>query len=705
MSTMRRRHRIVCSSDEEDEEEEVVVEVSPPPRQPPRVVEEDDSTTANLNFETVTLNSPAPPTPTPSSEVADCAVGRVLQEMGLRLRVEWLQSCLAQLEGSVPRFRAFDDATKAKLCFQQFLYSDMNLSGAGELPPNVHTLHSVDIKGPFVLQVDEIVNISCPLRGRYQESSAGIKRCLKLSMTDGIQRVFGMEYRPIKGLDVMAPAGIKVAICNVNVRHGLLMLVPEVFEILGGMVEELEGVRQRLVKEVNKPPRGKRTRNGVVPPLATRLTRAAWPVEGATAPECPDAPRGSDRPPLYQERGTLPGIRASNRFGDVAAPIRREDAETDLSFVEAMDMSSIPASNRVAALNRREDAESGLSPLESMHASSTAAVSRGDVAASISREDTEIGLSPMEAMHASSTAAVSWGDVAASISREDTEIGLSPMEVMDDEESHMVDIDTMSTIPSSSTTGEDIAVSVNTEDAAPISLRNGAMDAEDIDSIDAGIVSDTLAQGRTQSNIPVHITTVDSEDELPTAAIDAEEVCMADELEHPFILTGDKEIPFTYMASLSAKWAAAMDKTSSVKGKIKCFLTGVKSFKYKERSTYELRVYVDDGSLISEILIDHNVVQKGTGYSPMEVTNALASSDKKQENDMKETMKQFQRFLMNFEGTMIVEMNEESPFPVATEMNQGCPASDAWLLLRRLQSSTSVQLQPHRGSDTIHLSP
>ncbi|XP_019190630.1 PREDICTED: recQ-mediated genome instability protein 1 isoform X2 [Ipomoea nil] len=661
MSTMRRRHRIVCSSDEEDEEE-----VAPQPRQPPRVVEEDDSTTANLNFETVTLNSPAPPTPPPSSEVADCAVGRVLQEMGLRLRVEWLQSCLAQLEGSIRGFRAFDDATKAKLCFQQFLYSDMNLSGAGELPLNVHTLHSVDLKGPFVLQVDEIVNISCPLRGRYQESSAGIKRCLKLSMTDGMQRVFGMEYRPIKGLDVMAPAGTKVAICNVNVRHGLLMLVPEVFEILGGMVEELEGVRQRLVKEVNKPPRGKRTRNGVVPPLATRLTRAAWPVEGASAPECPDAPKGSDRPPLYQERGTLSGTHASNRFGDVAAPIRREDAETDLSFVEAMDISSIPASNRVAALSRRVDAESGLSP--------------------------------MEAMHASSTAAVSWGDVEASISREDTEIGLSPIEVMDVEESHMVDIETMSTIPSSSTTGEDIAVSVHTEDSAPISLPNGAMDAEDIDSIDAGIVSDTLAQGRTQSNIPVHITTVDSEDELPTEAIDAEEVCMADELEHPYILTGDKEIPFTYMACLSAKWAAAKDKTSSVKGKIK-------GFRYQRRSTYELRVYVDDGSLISEILIDHNVVQKGTGYSPMEVTNALASSDIKQQNDMKETMKQFQRFLENFEGTMIVEMNKESPFPVATEMNQGCPASDAWLLLRRLQSFTSVQLQPHRGSDTIHLSP
>lgn len=40
---------------------------------------------------------------------------------------------------------------------------------------------------------------------------------------------------------------------------------------------------------------------------------------------------------------------------------------------------------------------------------------------------------------------------------------------------------------------------------------------------------------------------------------------------------------------------------------LQCFLTGVKGFHYKQRTTYELQVYVDDGSLISEILISHNV--------------------------------------------------------------------------------------------------
>lgn len=32
-----------------------------------------------------------------------------------------------------------------------------------------------------------------------------------MSMTDGVQRVFGMEYRPIKDLEVLAPAGLKVS--------------------------------------------------------------------------------------------------------------------------------------------------------------------------------------------------------------------------------------------------------------------------------------------------------------------------------------------------------------------------------------------------------------------------------------------------------------------------------------------------------------
>ncbi|MQL93782.1 hypothetical protein Taro_026431, partial [Colocasia esculenta] len=66
-----------------------------------------------------------------------------------------------------------------------------------------------------------------------------------------------------------------VTIQNVHIRRGLLMLVPEVIEVLGGLVEDLEAARERLVHEVNKPPRGKRKQP--VLSLSERASLAAWP--------------------------------------------------------------------------------------------------------------------------------------------------------------------------------------------------------------------------------------------------------------------------------------------------------------------------------------------------------------------------------------------------------------------------------------------
>ncbi|KAE8675548.1 RecQ-mediated genome instability protein 1 [Hibiscus syriacus] len=264
----RRRLRLHCSSDEEGEgtqqqpqnepphESSAVsnqpVSLSPPNPNPaePLPISDDDFVDVDESFAPSPVDDAA--APVTLGESSGSPIGDSLSRMGLKLRREWLDSCIQGLERSVPRFSALDVSAKAKLCFQQFLLSDMNYSGGGILPENVDSMHLVDLKGPFVLQVDEIVNISCPLKGRYQDTPSGIKRCLKLSMTDGVQRIFGMEYRPIKDLHVLAPSGLK----------------------------DIETARQRLVAEVNKPPRGKRTKIGVVPPLATRATLAAWPLNG-----------------------------------------------------------------------------------------------------------------------------------------------------------------------------------------------------------------------------------------------------------------------------------------------------------------------------------------------------------------------------------------------------------------------------------------
>lgn len=199
---MRRRVlRVVSSSSDEGDE----VAVSPLPAEEGEDVEEDDQTLSNLNFHGVTLdssNSISNPTPrnpnafqpvpfnisddemdgngsvggagagnvssepnrssvtrnsTSNHPCADGPISSILQGMGLRLRREWLESCIQGLERSLQGFSGLNDSTKAKLCFGQFLLADMNFCGAGCLPENVHSLNMVDLKGPFVLQVNELI--------------------------------------------------------------------------------------------------------------------------------------------------------------------------------------------------------------------------------------------------------------------------------------------------------------------------------------------------------------------------------------------------------------------------------------------------------------------------------------------------------------------------------------------------------------------
>ncbi|KAJ9568540.1 LOW QUALITY PROTEIN: hypothetical protein OSB04_004506 [Centaurea solstitialis] len=648
----RRRLRIITSSDEEEEEDddELVTEVQPPP--PPPQQQHNDNNSNNieidcetLNLQDVTLSSsnsttnptnqsdyihldtlsdedfldafehlePSPPQPSEHSRssgvgstggeaASDSPVARVLEGLGLRLRSEWLDSCLVGLRNAVPGFSGFDDAKKAKLCFERFLLFDMNKCGV--LPNNVHRMHLVDLPGPFVLQVDEIVNISQPLRERYKKSSSGLKRCLKLSMTDGVQRVFGMEYQPIKDLEALAPAGLKycrtiklinvvvsaecdhglcpyllrVAISNVHVRHGILMLVPEVFQVLGGLVEELDAARQRLVTEVNKPPRGKRTRTGVVPPLATRATRAAWPAEEihVSAPINNPVPQRAS-PMQVDDRGSgsTPASVSGRVSSNSAVPVHREHVGHHLPRNEVE--SAVPT--------RRENIEP--CPSNSAEESSAAMhMETESFAVPIPRESVDTTLLREEPI--------------IPLQREHAESFPSPIVLSDDGDTHMAPAENHSTLRSS-------------------------------------------------------------------------------------------EIPFTYLASLSAKWAASKDKASHVEGKIKCILTGVKGFQYKEGAHMSF-------SLISEILVDHNVVQKKIGYSPEEVATALSCSNPSRVQEMKDRMKQFR-------GMMLIRMNEASTLPVATEMHQGCPPSDAWLLLSRLKSSNDDQEPQGRQLDPINLSP
>lgn len=137
------------------------------------------------------LNPPSPPPPLNHVVTTGSPVGDFLSRMGLSLRREWLESCLHGLQISLPAFSSLDVAAKAKLCFEQFLFSDMNYSGGAVLPHNVASMHLVDLPGPFVLQVCCIFsvqvqfNVAC-LFCQFLPMFIGLSGCKRFSRCDSI---------------------------------------------------------------------------------------------------------------------------------------------------------------------------------------------------------------------------------------------------------------------------------------------------------------------------------------------------------------------------------------------------------------------------------------------------------------------------------------------------------------------------------------
>lgn len=70
-------------------------------------------------------------------------------------------------------------------------------------------LHNEPLPGKFLLQLDEVVNISAGFKERYNEKFE--PRCLKLHLTDGSQRLVALEYQPLPALSINTPAGTKAS--------------------------------------------------------------------------------------------------------------------------------------------------------------------------------------------------------------------------------------------------------------------------------------------------------------------------------------------------------------------------------------------------------------------------------------------------------------------------------------------------------------
>ena len=150
---------------------------------------------------------------------------------------------------------------------------DMNGSGVLEkasLPSKINEKEKYQLKGRWMLQIESITNVGVGMEQRKEDhknaekdqrkmvidlvdaeeefSSSDeydeiedrgkreySKRMLKICLSDGKQKVWGIEYQNIPDLNI-ASVGQKVFVSNVHVRHGLLLLTSQNTQVLGGTI-------------------------------------------------------------------------------------------------------------------------------------------------------------------------------------------------------------------------------------------------------------------------------------------------------------------------------------------------------------------------------------------------------------------------------------------------------------------------------------
>lgn len=162
------------------------------------------------------------------------------------------------------------------------------------------------------------------------------------------------------------------------------------------------------------------------------------------------------------------------------------------------------------------------------------------------------------------------------------------------------------------------------------------------------------------------------------------------------------EEPFTYLAFLKD----AKRGNDTAVSKVKCVLTGVKEFRFKDTEEFALFVTVDDGSLATEALIHHEVVQTKVGFSPKEVNSALDGKNPQEIREVKAIMRRFQSFLRNFEGMVHVQYTQSVDMPVISYMEEGVKEGDLSALQNRVGNDTPLRQRGMRlNSEFIDVSP
>ncbi|KAM6958778.1 recQ-mediated genome instability protein 1 [Aplochiton taeniatus] len=186
----------------------------------------------------------------------------------VQVPLTWLEACVEWIkeEGfgrALPKQRInqqHHNETSLQV-LDQWLLADLRDLANPALPGGLQQRQQVKLNGSFCVQVDSVLDISQGAYGQLQQfrgtdstnegvsavtqtnSSSGDSkstRMLLLQITDGVQNLEAMEYRPIPAFNTSMRPGVKLQLKGQIVcRLGVMLLGPENVVVLGGEVENL----------------------------------------------------------------------------------------------------------------------------------------------------------------------------------------------------------------------------------------------------------------------------------------------------------------------------------------------------------------------------------------------------------------------------------------------------------------------------------
>ncbi|XP_065837802.1 recQ-mediated genome instability protein 1-like isoform X2 [Oscarella lobularis] len=165
---------------------------------------------------------------------------RIFRSHAIRIRLDWLEECLARVEGQ--KRGPINDRIVDKI-YGEWLSSDLRANGLPTLPETINEIINIgESSYSQLLKLDKRDNnldVDSNLDKKKWQPEP--RRMLFMSVTDGSKDISAMEYQSLPFIDVTTCPGAKIRLIGtVECRRGVLLLSSSNTEYLGGSVAQLQ---------------------------------------------------------------------------------------------------------------------------------------------------------------------------------------------------------------------------------------------------------------------------------------------------------------------------------------------------------------------------------------------------------------------------------------------------------------------------------